>query len=283
MKKHSLCLSLAAAMSFLIFCSHGQGPFYGGAGNRTGSAGSPAGCSGGVGGCHANTAINTTLNILLYDSAGVSVSAYKPVSTYRVQLNETVPGATRPRFGFQASCVRASDAATQAGDFSTGSTTNIAVYNGAPQLIEHTSPLVGAVAGGNVLDTVSFLWKAPVTGVGKVRFYAALNAVNFDNDSTGDRWRTATFELDGPALGIESFNAAALHVFPNPAGGTVTLTGVAPGAAVYVLDGAGRMLLNSAANDKGCATINVAGLVSGHYYLYLPAGSGKQGLSFFKY
>ena len=86
---------------------------------------------------------------------------------------------TFPKFGFQTAVVKASDDATQAGTLATGGRSGIAVRATTPQIIEHSSPIAGISVAGMAIDSVSFLWTAPAAGVGKVRFHAALNAVNF--------------------------------------------------------------------------------------------------------
>jgi hypothetical protein len=272
MKRQRLCLFLAIAFGGLLLTSYSEGPFFYGAGNRTGSAGSPVGCSE-PNGCHASASINAVLSIRLFDSLNAPVSRYRPGSTYRVLLSELVPGNTRPRFGFQASVVKASDGSTQAGTLSPGVTPDIAVYNAPPQLIEHTSALAGTPSGADILDTVSFLWTAPGAGFGKVRFYAVLNAVNYNGDSTGDRWRAATAEFDPEPLSVAAQGSAGRwQVFPNPTRGMLRVEGVKPLARIEVLDALGRGVAHSQADAAGRAVFDMGRLPAGRYAVRTSAG-----------
>jgi hypothetical protein len=282
MKRQRLCLFLAIAFGGLLLSSYSEGPFFYGAGNRTGAAGSPIGCSEAKG-CHASASINAVLGIQLFDSLDMPVNRYQPGSTYRVFLSELVPGNTRPRFGFQTSVVKASDGSTQAGTLNPGLTPDIAVYNAPPQLIEHTSALAGTPSGADILDTVSFLWTAPGAGFGRVRLYAVLNAVNYDGDSTGDRWRATTAEFDPVPSSVAGQSAAApWRLFPNPAHGALRIEGVDRLARIDVLDASGRGVAHSEADAAGAAALNLNELPEGRYFLRSSAGGLATWRSFLK-
>lgn len=272
MNRTRLSAILAVAFAALLLSSYSEGPFFYGAGNRTGSAGSPTGCSE-PNGCHSSASINAVLSIQLLDSLGNSAGAYQPGHTYQVLLSELVPGNTRPRFGFQASVVKASDGATQAGTLSAGNRPDIAVYNAPPQLAEHTSPLPGTPAGGDVLDTVSFLWTAPDASFGRVRVYAVLNAVDYNGDSTGDRWRATTAEFDpAPTAVAGPQTHRSWRLFPNPAQNVVQLLGLDRNAAVQIMDGSARIVAQARSDADGEASINVQALPAGPYLLHSTSG-----------
>ena len=64
---------------------------------------------------------------------------------------------------------------------------------------------------------------------------------------------------------------AGLVFYPNPAsGGTTTLVGAVPGAAVQVLDVLGRLVYSATASASG--TVALAGLAAGHYLVRVNTG-----------
>jgi hypothetical protein len=81
-------------------------------------------------------------------------------------------------------------------------------------------------------------------------------------------YRLRQVDLDGTAhySPVRSVAlASGLSLYPNPAlGGVATLSGVAPGAAVQVLDGLGRVAATATADAAGTAHV-AAGLVPGVY------------------
>ncbi len=267
---------LGLAFGILVFSSYSEGPFFYGAGNRTGSAGSPVGCSEATG-CHSSAAISAVLNVQLLDSTQTVVTQYRPGSTYRVLLSELVPGTDKPRFGFQASIVQAADGSTTAGNVATGGNSYLSVFNVPPQLIEHNQPLMGTPSGSDILDTVSFLWTAPAAGFGRVRIYAVLNAVNYNGDSTGDRWRATTAEFDPIPTSVAQVQPkAAGRVFPNPVRNSVQVTEVEAYSLLEVCDVLGRPVLQGMANALGRAQLDFSSLPAGRYFLESKTNAGRQ-------
>jgi hypothetical protein len=85
-------------------------------------------------------------------------------------------------------------------------------------------------------------------------------------------YRLRPVDLDGtfsysPVRTIALAGAAAgLSLFPNPAHDAATLTGIAPGQAVQVLDAVGRLVLSATADASGTATLALpAGQPGGVY------------------
>jgi hypothetical protein len=265
MKRKILTTTLAAGIAILTLTSYGSGPFAGGAGNRTGSAGSTANCSGG--GCHDVNNNALALSITLLDN-WVPVTKYTVGKTYRVLLSGVVPGTSRPRFGFQVSCVKAASPSVQAGTLSTGGRSGIAVRSSTPQLIEHTTPQTGTVVGSTVVDTVSFNWVAS-TSLGTVRFYAALNAVNFNGSTSGDMPNVTTAEFQEAGVGVGTISRNLIKVYPNPATHELRVP-VSTGeeARISIVDATGRTVSQGAAsaNQLGEAVISITALPAGRYY-----------------
>ena len=83
--------------------------------------------------------------------------------------------------------------------------------------------------------------------------------------------------LSPPPTGLPAETAApAFTLAPNPAHHTATLTGLAPGAAVTLLDGVGRTVRQEQADAAGTTTLDVRGLPTGLYLVR--AGGATQRL-----
>jgi hypothetical protein len=265
LKRKALLYTLLAGMATLIFSSYGNGPYAGGAGNRTGSAGSTADCTGSN--CHSANSSTTIASIALFDN-GAPVTTYTPGKTYTVRVSASVIGTSRPRFGFQASCVKAADGSTQAGTFSAGATYGIAVRSSTPRLVEHTTPLAGSLFSGNYIDTVSFSWTAPATGFGKVRFYAVVNAVNFNGTSSGDAPNATTTEYDPAPVGVSNVNEQLAGIYPNPVSNTLHLRLKGQALSAIVTDLNGKLFsLPAPATTAGEISLDVSRLSAGYYHL----------------
>ena len=274
MKRNHLLFALGAGVIALTFSSYTSGPQQGGAGNHTGSAGSQANCSTGSG-CHATNTANTTVAIGITTQAGGLVSSYTPGASYKIVITGGNTNASLPRFGFQASCVKAGATSTQAGTFaSTASNISVRTASGL-QLVEHNTQLPAVASSGtNNVYQASFNWTAPAAGTGTVRFYATLNAVNNNGASSGDQPNTAS-PLDFPessGTGVADVKALQLRVYPNP---TATALHIAlPAGAgkierVAVMDVTGRIAPMAVAQVQDGLLLDVHALAAGNYQLSL--------------
>lgn len=282
MKRQLLLYSLAAAMTALVCSSYGNGPFQGGAGNRTGSTGSNANCSGS--GCHVSNNSATTVSLTVFDANNQAVSSYTPGATYKVTIQGTNSNS-QPRFGFQATCVKQSSTTTQAGTF-TSTAANISVRTGAsPDLVEHNTPIVGASG----IYTASFNWTAPPAGTGTVLFYASLNAVNYNGSSSGDQPNTLTNPKSlteaTTATAISSIAPVQLSVYPNPVRDAMHVTmGKTNGSCfVQISDMSGKIVSNhEIVIANGIANIHTSGLATGNYYIKVWQDGVQYGAAFVK-
>jgi hypothetical protein len=183
-------------------------------------------------------------------------------------VGASVTGTSRPRFGFQASCVKAADGSTQAGTFSTGGSYGIAVRSTTPRLVEHTTPLAGTLFSGNYIDTVSFNWTAPATGFGKVRFYAVVNAVNFNGTTSGDAPNATTTEYDPAPVGVSNVKEQLAGIYPNPVGNTLHLQLRGQASSARVTDLNGKLCSIPAPAGTGAEiSLDVSSLSAGYYHL----------------
>lgn len=204
MKKRNVTFFLALGISYLAFVSYKTGPANNGydcTGAETG-LGNPTGCAGAS--CHGTTATTgITLAVEVDTVGGTPVTQYKPGITYTIKITGTNTTAnTLPKYGFQATVIKGSVAATtpvNAGTLQqTGLPAGVAYRSASPgnyvcNIVEHSSPLNPTTGtGGNGTTYVqSFTWTAPAAGTGTVSVWAVLNAVNNDlNNSTADKWNT---------------------------------------------------------------------------------------------
>ncbi len=287
MKKQLLLIPIVAGISWLALTGYSNGPFAGGAGNHTGSAGSTANCSTG-GGCHNTNTSSTTGGIGVTTLTNGIVTKYTPGTTYKVVITAANTTASLPKCGFQASCVKASATSTQAGSF-TSTASNISVVPfGSLQFVEHNKSIAAAVSSGNNNTyQVSFNWTAPPAGTGMVRFYATFNAVNGNTTSSGDQPNNLpTYDLDeaASATGVATVKPGALAVYPNPATDALHLKLSGTGSClvrIFDITG-GSIAVESAAVVNGEASVGVAALKPGNYYILAEQGGIRYGALFQK-
>lgn len=287
MKRKVLSLVLISGVSYLALTGYGVGPYQGGAGNRTGSAGSTANCS--TGGCHAANTTKTTVVFGLLDPANplTPVTKYTPGKTYTVSMGGNNTSGL-PKFGFQASCVKAAATSTQAGTFSIGTGTGIAVRNasGGLQLVEHTTPQTGITAGAY---TKTFNWTAPPAGTGTVRFYITLNAVNGNSATNGDEPNNDDWDVPEATVSVENVTRD-LHIkaYPNPAAATLHLdvAGAEPGSySLAAVNLAGQVVAArniSVASGTNDVSLNVQDWAAGLYQLRLSKDGASQTIAVIK-
>lgn len=279
--KKPIHLLLGAGFALLVFSSYGSGPFASGAGNRTGSAGSTADCS--TGGCHSANNSAFTLSIVMLDN-GTPVTSYQVGKTYKVLLTGIAPGTGMPRFGFQISCVKASNTSQQAGTLNPGGRPNTVLRaTSTPDLVEHSTPLLGTTVGSTTVDTVSFLW-TPGSSQGTVRFYAIMNAVNFNGTISGDMPNAISADFTEATTGVAGLSQGLSGIYPNPVSSSLHVP-LSPGSAeMSVLDALGRKVLGQTSGGQGVReeVMNVQSLPAGQYFLQVIQGANKQSVSFLK-
>jgi hypothetical protein len=165
------------------------------------------GCSNGGPGCH-TTNVQSLINLsITVDSLGVLTNRYLPGMTYQVTLkgiNKT--NDSLPFFGFQLACIAgdtSSNNAISVGSWDTTQLPNLTqLTHSSPGLynidiIEQTDRVIATTGNGKkgTTYTKSFYWTAPNSGLGKVTFFAVLNAINNDYHMGGDYWNTCQTTL----------------------------------------------------------------------------------------
>lgn len=286
MKRKLILFSAAAGLAAtVVLSSYSGGPAANGQGNRTGSAGN-ATCGGG--GCHGALSTNLQTVVIVADPASPTtpVTQYVPGQTYAVTVACTTSVANHPRFGFQCTAVKASSTSTAAGTLAVGSGTNIALRTpaGSPPLIEHTSAIPALLTTPVTAYASTFSWTAPAAGTGAVRFYAILNAVNFNGQAdAADIFNTAMTEVAEKSNAVPQLAAdVRISTFPNPASSSmrVKLEGMPAGNANLVLmDATGKAVAHqqiTANGSSATASFDVSALAKGVYLLDVAVGGAHR-------
>lgn len=279
--KKPLHILLGAGFGLLVLSSYANGPFAGGAGNRTGSAGTTANCTGS--GCHVANDASYTVSIKLLLN-GSQVSSYQVGKTYQVLLTGIAPGTTRTRFGFQLSSVIAASTSTQAGTLGTTGRPGVALRGSSLQLVEHSTPLTGQNVSGSYVDTVTVNW-TPGSSLGTVRFYATMNAVNNNGSTSGDLPNATTLDIaEAPPTGVASVSTGLIGVYPNPATSVLHVPLEAGTSDLSILDATGRLILSQKFHVQGSQTesVNIEKLTSGQYFLHVSRNGTMHAVPFTK-
>jgi len=280
MKRNFILFGAAAAIAYVTFSSNAAGPAHVSGMDRTTST------CGGTSGCHDAASGATVANMIITDSAtGDRVTgSYQPGKTYVVTIGGTNT-ASYTKWGFQAT-VKESGGSTP-GVISVLDAGTYIKALGSASYIEHSAPIT-AVATGAIIAT--FQWNAPKTGgTGPVTFYGAVNAVNGDANTTGDKPSDAfSVTLTEDASSVKELQTLVNNIYPNPANNMLSLSLqhiIAGNYTISVCDMFGRTisseqrLLNS---NASIATVDIAGLPKGNYLLQIQNSEARQAVPFVK-
>lgn len=175
--KRKLLIACASICALVIALTPNQSAHSSGSGAATGYTGSPLEFSGRTcgtgGGCHGGGVTDESGWI----TSDIPACGYTPGQTYNITVFATSPGRTK--FGF--SCSPQFPSASTAGTMIAGTGMQL---NGGGRYITHTSS--GTAQNGSNSRTWTFQWIAPAAGSGSLTFYAAMNATNSSNTSSGD-------------------------------------------------------------------------------------------------
>lgn len=160
-------------------------------------------------------------------------SAYEPNQQFTLTVRVSHP--TRSRWGFQITALDSQN--RPAGTMSAINTTQTAVVNGTGNLqgrtyVEHRS--AGTFPGQRNSATWEVRWTAPGSDVGRVTFYAAGNAANGNNESSGDSIYTTSEMMPS--------NGAPMIIQPSYKKGKILLqangSDISDGAVLIISGGA---------------------------------------------
>lgn len=281
MKKSFLLLPLFAGLAYVTLTSSHSGGAYVSGVDGTKSTGG-GGCGGG---CH-TSATSTTVALEL-DSAGVPVTHYIGGHSYTLKVTGTNTSTTTlSHFGFQVTVVKSAGAgtssATFAGSFATTGLPTGVRYTSASagcgiDVLEQNTAIAATTLGGATGGTyvmANLPWTAPAAGSGTLEIYGCVNAVNFNNSNSGDKYNNGSASITELVLPSEVASVTAnmeINLFPNPAVADVTLqlNNAAEGTYhVHIYDMAGKLAGTTSITIAGNAqtgNINTSGWNAGIY------------------
>jgi hypothetical protein len=277
MKKSILITALILPAAFLIFSSNSAGPASSGNGIRNGGPLSNGTC----GSCHSGGSGTTSINLSVVEKSNGNAAngIYKPGVVYTVTLSGN--NANLAFFGFQVSAANA--AQQQAGSFGNlGADKHSSNLSGL-QIVEHNTTLSKV----NGAYTVSFDWTAPAAGNGTVTLYGIINAVNNNDEGSGDKVSApATISLNEQSTGIDDVeNDRSVKLYPNPASDVLHIATDQRFKGNYnvrILDINGRVVYrdNALIVPSKDITISVKDLRTGLYFLRMDGEGQKISRSF---
>jgi hypothetical protein len=165
--------------------------------------------------CHTGNTVNAVGGSIVINAPTLINNQYFPGATYPIQVTVSRTNVTKYGFGFEA--LRSTGAnggtITVTNAVTTQIKTAVVVGNARTNIVHRNGAGIGTGS-----FTFSFNWTAPATNVGNITFYAAGNASNAGNNSSGDYIYTTTKVLTPSLVGIteNNLNLSGITVFSNP-------------------------------------------------------------------
>ncbi len=170
------------------------------------TSGPPAGHTGspGDGGnyctqCHSAT---QNYNPVVSLTSNIPAQGYTPGQAYELTLSVS---SNSSKHGFQMTAENNQNQKT--GSFQSMDAYTQTLSNN--QYIEHTS-------SGTTQTSWTFRWQAPATSQGPVTFYAAVNATNANNSTSGDTPVTYQLTIQENTTKVEETTLPGISFYPNP-------------------------------------------------------------------
>jgi hypothetical protein len=233
------------------------------------SASPPSGKTGSVGdngatctGCHGGSAIPASGWV----TSDVPIAGYASGNTYTINVIAT--HSTANKIGFEATVENGSGDKVGSLIVTDGARTGLVGMD----YIGHVSAGIDTLfAGGNAW---SFDWTAPSSGTGDVTFYAAINAANGDNGTSGDVIYTSSLTVQedpGAPIGVkEDKRFLDVSLYPNPASVFLYVDlgqGWRNFSDIVVYDIKGAIVLSESGITDKVVYLNVESLKNGTYFV----------------
>lgn len=275
--KHTFLLGISFATVALIALSNASGPANNNNGNKTGGPTATGTCTS----CH-NGASGTTANITAKKKSDNTDAngKYIPGETYLITLEGN--HSSLSLYGFQLTAVKTDN--TQGGTWqSLSSDVHTKTVSGI-NIIEQHHPL--SKTSGAFTTTVE--WVAPAAGTGSVGFHGIINAVNGDNQVSGDAVSApVSLTLAENGVGVKEVAKQRLSVYPNPVTNMmqveipINMIGLC-NVEIISLEGKAvqHVQLQALANEK--ISLPCSQLPNGVYYLSIYSKEAKHSSLFLK-
>jgi len=228
MKKNTLIIVLfIASLGLISFSVIDHDPIHsnmksGGGPTDNTNAPTEKTCSGpeGTSACHSGGIPDNSgpATCAIISSGGIM---YVPGQTYTI--TPTITHATRIRFGFQCTARRLSNN-NVAGNIIVSDATNTWLHPATFANCTSCQYICHTLSGSSFPTTTgqwSFIWTAPATNIGNVRFYACFGAANNNNtNDSGDETYYTTLTLTPSMTGINELEFLYdISISPNPSTG----------------------------------------------------------------
>jgi hypothetical protein len=211
------------------------------------------GAAGGAGGCNPCHGASSANTIIAF--TGVPAAGYTPGTAYPVTL--TITNSTKAKTGFDIL-------------FNKGAISNApanTMLMAANKEMHHTNPF-NATSG---VTTINFTWTAPAAGSGIVILKTLANAVNNDQQTSGDDWAKSDFDLiEKPTTIGNQEVGKALQLYPNPVSNNATIQTSEKIISAQAIGMMGnRITVNIVKNSNDTYSIITNNLAIGNYILLL--------------
>ena len=216
-------------------------------------------------GCHFSGAFDPVARIELIDNTDQITTKYTPGEDYTIRINADVTGSPAG-YGFQIVALKDSDNTGMNG-FSDFPNNVREVMVGDRQYVEQSNRLSAI--------PIEFKWTAPEPGTGDVDFYAVVNAVNGNANTSGDGADTTNMTVTEDLMSSVNHSllvGSEIKVWPNP---VTDLIFFESGLKIMSFQLHNRIGQTVMANRNEFAnTIDVSSLDEGLYYLEFQLESG---------
>jgi len=207
-------------------------------------------------GCHGSgTPFGTQVAISLLDLDGNSISSYEAGQNYRVNLNITATGASG--YGFMLVCLDGNDQAVNNWGPPPSQIRSVNIFG--RDYLEHTTRLSES--------SYEFDWTAPASGTGDVIFYAAGNAVNGNNSTSGDNANTTSMAFSESIMsGVDDQKRETVQIFPNPVRDELNVI-TSGNSTIRIVNMAGRTIHSYQSSMNENSTMDLSALAPGSYFV----------------
>ena len=260
--KPSITLAFVAILAigtytFLSSSSNGRA-----AAANEGNTGAPGDAATTCISCHNGGPIQTDIALAFKDSAGNTITEYKPNHNYLVEVTLNPTAGSPSGYGFQMVALEDGGNTAISAWNNPASNVKISAANGK-RYAEHN--------GVSSSPTFEIYWTAPDSGTGNVTFYTAGNAVNGNGTTLGDGAAKTSLTVpeaggSGNPTGMELIALTKPVIFPNPARERVSVKNFSGSIEVFDIQGKLVFSENVESNQQN---INVSNLQKGNYFIKL--------------
>jgi len=227
------------------------------------SSGPPAGYTGSPGdhghyctSCHNQT---NSYNVSIQVTSDIPASGYTPGQTYHLTLQVTT---NAPRVGFEMTSEDGSH--LKKGTFASVNNQTQTLSNN--HYIEQTSQ-------GTFQTSWQFNWTAPAASTGDITFYAAVNATNNNNSTSGDTPRLFNHTVHENTTAVHNGTLPGVSLYPNPLVHTLNLKGQTTVSKIVINDLTGKTIFSA---DRPDFPLELpSGMKKGTYLIRLETEKGS--------